>query len=174
MMIKPLYLAPLLAAAALVASAYWWQAEKDRWVPPKERRPDLPKVEPMPQPAPMRARQALERPVLWVSRRPLDVDDKKGSVARELTQSRLTAVLESGGERVAILQRADGSTLKITAATQPWRIVSFDGRKAVFVSADEGQVERPLEAGGPAAAPAKTGPIAGPIGDRARNPAANQ
>ena len=126
MMIKPWYLAPLLAAAALVASAYWWQAEKDRWVPPKERRPDLPKVEPMPQSVPMRARQALERPVLWVSRRPLDVDDKKGSVARELTQSRLTAVLESGGERVAILQRADGSTLKITAATQPWRIVSFD------------------------------------------------
>lgn len=174
MMVKPWHLAPLLAAVALVASAYWWQAEKDRWVPPRERRPDLPKVEPMPQPAPMRARQALERPVLWVSRRPLDVDDKKGSVARELAQSRLTAVLESGGERVAILQRADGSTLKITAATQPWRIVSFDGRKAVFASADEGQVERPLEAGGPAAAPAKTGPIAGPIGDRARNPAANQ
>ncbi len=174
MMIKPWYLAPVLGAAALGASAYWWQAEKDRWVPPEARRPDLPKVEPMPQPAPMRARQALERPVFWISRRPLDVDDKKGSVARELTQSRLTAVLESGGERVAILQRADGSTLKITAATQPWRIVSFDGRKAVFASADEGQVERPLEAGGPAATPAKAGPIVGPIGDRARNPAANQ
>ncbi|RQO82559.1 hypothetical protein DBV10_08895 [Acidovorax sp. FJL06] len=87
-----------------------------------------------------------------------------------MTQSRLTAVLESGGERVAILQRADGSTLKITAATQPWRIVSFDGRKAVFASADEGQVERPLEAGSPAVAPARPGPIA----DRARNPAANQ
>ncbi|MBL7088008.1 MAG: hypothetical protein ISS20_04270 [Acidovorax sp.] len=87
-----------------------------------------------------------------------------------MTQSRLTAVLESGGERVAILQRADGSTLKITAVTQPWRIVSFDGRKAVFASADEGQVERPLEAGSLAAAPVKLGPVA----DRARNPAASQ
>ncbi len=170
MMLKPWYLGPVLTAVALVASAYWWQAEKDRWAPPEARRPDLPKVEPIPQTASMRARQALERPVFWVSRRPLDVDDKKGSVARELTQSRLTAVLESGGERVAILQRADGSTLKITAVTQPWRIVSFDGRKAVFASADEGQVERPLEAGSLAASPVKLGPVA----DRARNPAASQ
>lgn len=172
MMLKPWYLGPVLAVAALAASAYWWQAEKDRWTPPEARRPDLPKVESLPQSVPVRARQAVERPLFWVSRRPLDVDDKKGSLARELTQSRLTAVLESGGQRVAILQRADGSTLKITTETQPWRIVSFDGRKATFVSADDGRVERSLEAGSPtAAAVIKAG---GPLGDRARNPAASQ
>lgn len=169
MMIKPWYLGPVLAAAALAASAYWWQADKDRWTPPEARRPDLPKVEPMPQPEPMRARQALERPVLWMSRRPLDADDKKSSLASELAQSRLTAVFESGNQRVAILQRQDGTTVKITTETQPWRVVSFDGRKALFVSADDGRVERPLEAAGPAAA-ARAGLAAG----RAHNPAASQ
>lgn len=169
MMIKPWHLGPALVAAALAASAYWWQTEKDRWTPPEARRPDLPKVEPLPQPEPMRAKQALERPVLWMSRRPLDADDKKSSLASELAQSRLTAVFESGNQRVAILQRPDGSTLKITTETKPWRVVSFDGRKALFVSADDGRVERPLEAAGPAAAVR-----AGPAADRARNPAASQ
>jgi len=165
-MIRPWHLAPLLAAAALAASAYWWQAEKDRWNPPPARMPDLPKVEPMPQPARVQARQALERPVFWASRRPVEVNDKKNNQALELTQSRLTAVLESGGQRVAILKRADGSTLKITAETKPWHIESFNGRKAVFVSADNGRVERPLEPGDPA--PAKPGPVG------ARRPAAAQ
>lgn len=170
-MIKPWYMLPVLAAAALAASAYWWQAEKDRWVPPHALKPDLPKVEPLAQHPSVRARQAVERPVFWASRRPVEVDDKKNSLARELTQSRLTAVFESGRERVAILQRADGSTLKITTDTKPWRIEAFDGRKAIFVSADDGRVERPLEAGAPPAA-ARTPP--GPVMDRARKPASNQ
>ena len=116
-MIKPWHLLPVLAASALAASAYWWQAEKDRWTPPAPLKPDLPKVEPLPQHERMRARQALERPVFWTARRPVEVDDKKNSLARELTQSRLSAVFESGRDRVAILQRPDGSTLKITADT---------------------------------------------------------
>lgn len=169
-MIKPWYLLPVLAVSAVAASAYWWQAEKDRWMPPTALKPDLPKVEPLPKHAPIRARQAVERPVFWSSRRPVEVDDKKNNLARELNQSRLTAVFESGRERVAILQRADGSTLKITADTKPWRIEAFDGRKATFVSADDGRVERPLEAGTPAAT--RTPP--GPVVDRTRKPATNQ
>ena len=174
-MIKPWHLLPVLAASAVAASAYWWQAEKERWVPPAALKPDLPKVEPLPQHARVRARQALERPVFWASRRPVEVDDKKNNLARELNQSRLTAVFESGRERVAILQRADGSTLKITTHTKPWRIEAFDGRKAIFVSADAGRVERPLEAGtAPAAgsSPAARTPP-GPVTDRARKPATN-
>ncbi|MEZ5718454.1 MAG: hypothetical protein R3E55_08370 [Burkholderiaceae bacterium] len=50
---------------------------------------------------------------------------------------------------MAILQRPDGSPLKITTESTPWRIESFDGRKAVFVSADAQRIERPLEAGQP-------------------------
>ena len=170
-MIKPWHLLPVLAASALAASAYWWQAEKDRWTPPVPLKPDLPKVEPVPQHERVRARQALERPVLWTSRRPVEVDDKKNSQAREITQSRLTAVFESGPERVAILQRADGSTLKVTSASKPWRIESFDGRKATFVSAEKGRVERPLEAGPPEAAKAPPG---GPLMNRARKPVATK
>lgn len=170
MIVKPWYLLPVLAASALVASAYWWQAEKDRWTPPAALNPDLPKIEPLPEHARVRARQALERPVFWASRRPVEVDDKKNSLARELTLSRLTAVFESGRERVAVLQRADGTTLKITTDTKPWRIESFDGRKAIFVSADDGRVERPLEASAP---PAARTPL-GPVMDRARKPATSQ
>ena len=167
-MIKPWYLGPVLGAVALAASVYWWHTEKDRWVPPPARRPDLPKVEPMPQAIKVRATHALEHPLLWMSRRPVAVDEKKSGLVTELMQSRLTAVLESGSDRVAILQRPDGSTLKITGETKPWRVESFDGRKAFFVSADDQRVERPLEAGSAAAVKA------GPIGDRLRRPATNQ
>lgn len=167
-MIKPWYLVPLLAAAALAGSAYWWQAEKDRWIPPAPLKPDLPKVEPLPPPLRVRAKQAVEHPLLWTSRRPVVVDEKKTNVVSELMQSRLTAVLESGAQRVAILQRADGTTLKITGETKPWRMESFDGRKAIFLSADDQRVERPLEAGAPAA------PKPGPVSDRLRRPATNQ
>lgn len=168
-MIKSWYLAPVLGIVAVAASAYWWDAEKERWTPPPPRKPDLPKVEPMPSVVRIRARQAVERPLLWTSRRPVAVDEKKSSMVNELMQSRLTAVLESGKDRVAILQRADGSTLKITGETKPWRVESFDGRKAFFVSADNQRVERPLEAG--SAAPARPG---GPIGERQRRPATKQ
>lgn len=148
-MIRPWHLGPVLAAVALAGCAYWWHAKKDAWNPPPARLPDLPKVEIMPSPVPVIAKQALERPLLWSSRRLAETGDKKSGMAQELTQSRLMAVFESGKERVAVLQRKDGSTMKITAETKPWRLESFDGRKAFFVSADEQQVERPLEPGSP-------------------------
>lgn len=146
-MIKPWHLGPLVAAAALAASGYWWQAKKETWNPPPERKPDLPVLESMPQPVRVIAKDAVGRPLLWTSRRPVEKEEKKSSLEQELMQSRLTAVLESGKERVALLQRQDGSQLKITTETKPWRIESFDGRKAVFVSDGDRRVERPLEAG---------------------------
>jgi hypothetical protein len=149
-MIKPWHFLPVLAGCALAASGYWWLAEKDRWTAPAPRKPDLPKVEPLEQHPSVSARQALERPVFWSSRRPIPVEEKKTSMTNELVQARLTAVLESGRERVALLQRADGSTLKLTAQSSPWRIESFDGRRATFVSADNERVDRPLEPGPPA------------------------
>ena len=90
---------------------------------------------------------ALERPLLWTSRRPTGAGDPKGGMAQELMESRLTAVFTSGKDQLAVLQRKDGSTLKLGADSKPWRIESFDGRKAQFVSADDARVERPLEAG---------------------------
>ena len=38
-----------------------------------------------------------------------------------------------------------GSEMCIRDSSKPWRIESFDGRKAVFVSADQQRVERLLE-----------------------------
>jgi len=162
-MIKPWHLGPFVVAAALGASAYWWHTQKDAWTPPAPRKPDLPKVEAMPKPPRTTVRQAQERPLLWTSRRAVKADDKKGKQAKELTESRLMAVLESGKERVALLQRANGTPLKITTETKPWHIESFDGRKAVFVSADGQRIERPLEAGkapAPTPAPARKPPAA--------------
>ncbi|MFT3813729.1 MAG: hypothetical protein QM740_10150 [Acidovorax sp.] len=158
MTLKPWHIAPVLAVAAVAAAIGWWQMQKDRWSPPPALKPDLPQIEPMPAPAPFTAKQALARPLLWTSRRPSPVDEKKDGMAQEITQSRLTAVLESGRERVAVLQRANGTTLKVTTETAPWRIQSFDGRKAVFVSGSQ-SVEKPLEAG--KQAPPKGGARAG-------------
>ncbi|MBS0392342.1 MAG: hypothetical protein JSS19_15930 [Proteobacteria bacterium] len=77
---------------------------------------------------------------------------------QEINQSRLTAVFESGRQRIALLQRPDGSPLKLTSDTKPWRLESFDGRKALFVSEDGAQrVERPLEAGPKGPAPRAAG-----------------
>lgn len=167
-MIKSWYLAPVVGIVAVAASMYWWNAEKERWNPPPPLKPDLPTVEPMPPVVRTRAPQALERPLLWSSRRPVAVDDKKSGMANELMQSRLTAVFESGKERIAILQRADGSTLKITGETKPWRVESFDGRKALFLSGDQ-RVERPLEAGSPAAGATNAKPPS--AAERVRRPA---
>lgn len=145
---KPWLLGPVLAAVALAASAYWWHTQKAMWTPPPERRPELPAFASLPGPQGAAVQHAQERPVLWASRRPPQVvEKKKDEAADSLAQSRLMAVLESGPNRVAVLQQPDGSKLKITAETKPWRIESFDGRKAVFLSADDRRIERPLEPG---------------------------
>jgi len=144
-MTKPWQLAPWLAVAALAASAWWWQTGKDAWRAPPARMPELPAVADIPAPPVFHAQQALKRPVLWASRRPTGAGDAKGGLAQELMESRLTAVFASGKDQLAVLQRKDGSTLKLSANSKPWRIESFDGRKAVFMSADQQRVERPLE-----------------------------
>lgn len=144
-MTKPWQVAPWLALAALAASGWWWQAGKDAWRAPPARKPELPLVADIPAPPVLRAQQALERPLLWTSRRPTGAGDPKGGFAQELMESRLTAVFASGKNQLAVLQRKDGSSLKLGTDSKPWRIESFDGRKAVFVSADQQRVERLLE-----------------------------
>lgn len=156
-MIRPWHFTPLLAGAALAAGAYWWLAEKDLWQPPPARTPELPQLAPLQQPVRSTVREALARPPLWASRRPVEADGKKGGMEQEINQSRLTAVFESGRQRIALLQRPDGSPLKLTSDTKPWRLESFDGRKALFVSEDGARrVERPLEAGSGAPKRART------------------
>lgn len=144
-MTKPWKFAPWLAVAALAASAWWWQTEKDAWRAPVARNPELPAVAEIPAPPVFHAKNALERPLLWASRRPTGSDEPQGGMAQELMQSRLTAVIASGKDQIAVLQRKDGSPLRLSGESKPWRIESFDGRKAVFLSVDQQRVERPLE-----------------------------
>lgn len=146
-MIRLWHIAPVLAGIAIASNAVWWDMKRDAWEPPTAKVPDVPDIAPMPLRAPAAVTQALQRPLLWTSRRPIPVNDKKSGIAQELLQSRLMAVLESGNERVAILRRADGSVLKITAVSDPWKLEAFDGRRAIFVSSDGQRVNRPLEPG---------------------------
>ncbi len=146
-MIRLWHIAPVLAGIAMAGNAVWWHTKRDAWEPPMAKLPDVPNVVPMPQRAPTGTIQALQRPLLWTSRRPIPVNDKKAGIAQELQQSRLMAILESGSERVAILRRADGSVLKITALSEPWKLEAFDGHRAIFVSSEGQRVNRPLEPG---------------------------
>lgn len=158
--------APVLAAISVAACAYWWGQERDLWNPPSALKPDLPKTESLAPFATVHAKQADARPVFWSARRPVEKDEKKDSATNELMTARLSAVFESGGARIALLQRADGSPMKVTGNSSPWRIQSFDGRRGVFLSSDGRQVDRPLEAGSaptaavvPRRAPASGAPV---------------
>lgn len=146
-MMRLWFMAPVLAGVAVAGNVYWWQLNRDAWQPPIARLPDIPNIAPMPQRVDAGAQQALQRPLLWTSRRPIPVNDKRAGIAQELQQSRLMAVLESGDEHVALLRRNDGSVMKITAISNPWKLDSFDGRRAVFISPDGQRVDRPLEPG---------------------------
>lgn len=148
-MIRLWHFAPVLAGIAIAGNVAWWDMKRDAWEPPVAKVPDVPDIAPMPSRSPALVTQALQRPLLWTSRRPIPVNDKKAGIAQELLQSRLMAVLESGNERVAILRRADGSVLKITAVSDPWKLEAFDGRRAIFVSPEGQRVNRPLEPGNP-------------------------
>lgn len=146
-MIRPWHFIILLAAACLGASAFWWQTKNDAWNPPPPLLPELPQAVALPLPVAVAAPQARARPLLWSSRRPVEVkiDKAKSDQQRDMSQSRLLAVLETGGERVALLRRQDGAAVKLTAQTRPWRVESFDGRLAVFSSGDGQRVELALE-----------------------------
>lgn len=147
-----------LACAGWALDAYWWSQVRASWHPPAAVPPALPELAGLPPISANPARQALARPLLWSSRRPVPAAAQAGTAGagQELGQARLMAVLESGTRRIALLRRPDGSLLGIgtEASPGPWRLERFDGHVAVFVGADGARVERPLErAEAPAASP---------------------
>jgi len=145
-------LAPCLALLALIASAAWWQAGKATWQPPVALRPTLPDTAAIAANMQANIQHAQARPLLWVSRRPMQQDATIAfnAVTDDLGNTRLVAVFESGNfRRVALLLKADGSPLTITSESQPWRIEAFNGQLAIFVSNTNQRLERLLEAGPP-------------------------
>ena len=156
---KPWIVVPMLAAAALVASAYWWKTHQNDWSPPLPRQPDLPQYIPMASPSSVSTVQALARPLLWTNRRPVESknESQKNQQEQELAQSRLLAVLESWGDRIALLQHANGTLLKLTSESKPWRLESFDGRRAIFFSDEAKRSELFLEYATPPASQQRQG-----------------
>ena len=158
----------LLLALALFAVAIggaWWLLARASWRPPASIKPALPEIAAMSGFEMPQGRHALERPILWSSRAPVEAAEATPEAApeSEIAQLRLMAVLESGGQRVALLQRPDRSVLKLNSAAPEgdWRLDSFDGLVAVFVSGTGQRVERPLERTGATPAAARPGPSAG-------------
>ena len=147
-MIKPWLVWPLVAIGALLGSALLWDQEAGKWVAPHPLRPDIPVVDAMPPTLVFVAHSARERPVFWSSRRVKKNEPPKDTrQLEEMTQARLISVVQAGPAFVALLRRKDGSLLKITHETDPWRIESFAGRQAVFVGKDGQKLEIPLKSG---------------------------
>ena len=176
-----------LGVLAVAISVVWWIWARASWRPPAPIKPALPDIASITGFDALQAKSALEKPLLWSSRAPVEEIDAASQAApeSEISQLRLMAVLETGGQRVALLQRPDQSVLKLDSAHPEgdWRLDSFDGLVAVFVSGAGQRVERPLERAGAApagrpgappgaSAPARTGPGASAGGQTPARPAA--
>lgn len=152
-----------LAAFAIAASLTWWLMARTSWHPPSPIKPALPDIAVQTGFEGAIVKSALQKPLLWSSRAPVEERDEAGESApkSEIDQFQLVAVLESGGQRVALLQRPDRSVLKIDSAAPEgdWQLDSFDGAVAVFVSNAGQRVERPLErtAAAPSPGPSQPG-----------------
>jgi len=169
---RPLWLlVPLLGLIAVTASLAWWHAGKTTWQPPAALHPELPTSATTAIATHLQTvstQQAQERPLLWVSRRPLEqsANITPSETPDDLGSARLVGVFESGyQQRVALLLKPDGSKLTITSHSQPWRIEAFTGKIAVFLSDSKQRLEKTLEAG---AAPPKPAPPAPPQQPRQR------
>lgn len=156
----------LLTAVALIAIAVGvlgWLVGRTAWQPPAPIKPALPEVVVALQATRGPASQgALQKPLFWSTRAPAEAVKKASepaAVESEMAQMRLMAVLESGGHRVALLQRPDRTVLKLDSAEskEDWRLESFDGVMAVLVSKDGQRIERLLERA-PSGAPTPNAP----------------
>ena len=166
-----------VAVLALAIGLVWWFVARSSWRPPASIKPALPQIGSMDGFAAPAGREALQKPLLWSSRAPVEEVETVAVAAEEseLAQLRLMAVLESGGQRIALLQRPDRSVLKVNSSTTEgeWRLDSFDGLMAVFVSGTGQRVERPLERVA-TAAPNSTGPARPPRAAQSGRPAPTQ
>lgn len=155
-----------LALVSVGASGYWWWSERTRWSPPLPKLPALPEVAKLEAAPRHELAHSLARPLFWSSRKPVAANADGGADApqpeNEITTSRLTAVLEMGDHKIALLQKADGTIIKLGTqeGEYPWRLASFDGRTALFLSRSGEKVERLLERTATPAPPAPLRPDA--------------
>lgn len=123
----------------------WWQRDHDWWRPPAPLLPELPALQPLDQAQQVSLAAAVERPLLWTARRPPRAPTEEDRLIEELQTSRLLAVLQSGGQRIALVRSPDGQLRQYSQASQPWQLDSFDGRQAHFVTASGQRASLPLQ-----------------------------
>lgn len=130
------------------SGAYWWEQEHALRQPYQAKIPDVPIVQPLPEPATLLVSEATERPIMWASRRPPPpprVSSQSDRLVGELNQSRLLAVVQSGAKYIALLRTADGRLVKHSSEGGLIRLENFDGRQATFVTEDGQRATRPME-----------------------------
>ena len=137
----------LLLAASIGYGQHWWFRDHALWSPPAPKLPAVDAVQPLPSDAGVSIAAAIARPILWSSRRPpVPVIRKQDDrIVDEMNKSSLLAVLQSGDQRIALLRAPDGRLVKYSNQTQPWRLESFDGRQASFVTAEGQHATRALQ-----------------------------
>lgn len=135
----------LVLAACIGYGQYWWFRDHALWVPPPTKLPAVDPVQPLPADAGASISAAMERPILWSTRRPPVIKKQDDRVVDEINKSSLLAVLQSGPQQIALLRAPDGRLIKYSSQTQPWRLESFDGRQASFVTAEGQRATRALQ-----------------------------
>ena len=135
-MIKPWHLMLVVIVGCVGGSVVWWAEERASWVPSSPKLPDIPVAVEIALPAPMALQAAKERPVFWTSRRVKAIVVKDNSQIEMLAQARLISMVQTGGLSVGWIRKKDGTLLKLTNDSTPWRIESFDGRVAKLVAGD--------------------------------------
>ena len=95
-----------VAVLAVAAGVVWWWLGRSAWHPPASIKPALPDIALPQDGVPPQVKNALEKPLLWSSRAPVEAAEAESSKApeSELSQLRLMAVLESAGQRVALVK----------------------------------------------------------------------
>jgi hypothetical protein len=140
-----------LAVGGLVGSYIWWKQRETEWTDPVPIRPELSTVDLSLETLPSPPLAALDRPLLWASRRFKPVQTaKSASDLDELNQARLLSVVQSGDQIVVVIKKKDGLMARYNQVSQPWRVQSFEGRTATLVSADGQPVSLNLESASPA------------------------
>lgn len=134
-----------LFAACAGYGQYWWFRDHALWSPPPPKLPLVDTIQPLSPSVGVPIVVALERPILWSSRRPSLTRKRDDRVVDEINESSLLAVLQSGGQRIALLRAPDGRLIKYGNQTQPWRLESFDGHQASFVTAEGQHATRALQ-----------------------------
>lgn len=136
-----------LIVGFLVTAALWWNRDHSLWQSPAPIRPDIPSPKAIGLRSVDSEHASLVRPFLWVSRRPplppraVTAED---AMMDDVGKAQLLAVLGSGEEQIALLRLPDSRIVKFSRQSQPLRLSSFDGREAVFVTAEGKQVARLL------------------------------